>query len=140
MSRRKQSAVQIPSAKSDDQLVNRKMLNLVRHEFKREFQALEHKMDARFNETKAEIHELRSEIHGLKAEIHGLKAEIDNLRSTIENMNATLAHLTVMFEEQRANNNFVLEGHQGLWQRQERLEGEFGQIRSEWQAIRRPNS
>lgn len=87
MAKEKETPIQIPSAKSEDQPATRKALYLVRDELKSDIRSLEHKMDAGF-----------------------------------ARLGAEMSRMHLLLEEQRSDNRVVLEGLQGLWQRQARIE------------------
>ncbi len=91
----------MPSADADDQLTTRRMLYLVRDELKSDIGVLDRKISAL---------ELRMDLgfHELKGEFHKFQG--------------SLSRMELMLEGQKANNRVVLEGLQGLWQHQDRLE------------------
>jgi hypothetical protein len=100
--------IEIPSAKTGEQVATRKELHLVRDELKSDIRSLELKMDARFD-----VVESRFSAHD---------SRFTNIEASLEKMKAEQFRMYALMEEQNSNNRIVLEGLQALWQRQDRIE------------------
>ena len=98
------------------------MLHEVRDELKSEFTSL-----------RCDLTSSRSEFTSLKGELTSLKGEFTSLRvdmnagfskidAKFEKLISEIHHTRLQAEEQRANNRYVLDGYQSLYDRQERVE------------------
>lgn len=62
---------------------------------------MDHKINSIREDLSAVKAELKAEIHGIKSEVHGVKAE--------------LHRMSLMMEEQKAQNVFVMDGYAQLY-------------------------
>jgi hypothetical protein len=131
MTNKKSTKLAVPSARAGDQPATRKMLGLVRDELKSDIRSLELKMESELGSVRAEM---AAEFGSVRAEMAAgfgsVRAEVGGLRSEMSGIRAEVARMHLLLEEQNANNRIVLEGLQALWQRQDRLEQQFGSPRS----------
>lgn len=74
-------------------------------------------------ELKADIRMLRSEV---KAGFNQVDAKLNQMDSKFEQVLSEVARVGVLVEEQNSRNNIVMEGLNGLWQRQQRVESRVG--------------
>ena len=108
-------SIEIPSAKTGEQFATRKELHLVRDELKSDIRSLELKIDGHFNG-------IESRFNGIESRFNGIESRFNGIESRLEKMQAEQFRMYALMEEQNSNNRIVLEGLQGLWQRQERIE------------------
>jgi chromosome segregation ATPase len=136
MKKKTDDSIKIPSANNEDQPASRKMLHLVRDELKSDIRTLSRKMDsrfsendsklksidARFNEVDARFNEVDARFNEVDAQFKQVDARFSEMHARFDEMKADHFRTQVLLEEQHSNNRIVLEGLQGLWQRQERIE------------------
>jgi len=147
MVRKDMPPIRIPSAKNDDQPATRKMLYVVRDELKSDIQSLSlkmdslfHKQDARFDSIDSRFASVESRLESIDskfesidskfesrfrtidARFNSVDARFDELKAMIADLGAKINYTNIMLEEERSNRQSVLEGHQLLWQRQDRIE------------------
>jgi len=116
-----------------------------------EFGVLRVEMNAKVEGLRGEIHDLRVEmntkVEGLRGEIEclrtemyemkaELKADIHEIKSEIHGLKADVHKLCVLIEEQNARNIVVLDGLNGLFIRQERVEKRVDDFSRDLAAIR----
>ncbi len=81
------------------------------------------------NELKSDVASVQME---LKATRIDLKAAVESseqrINAQLESLKATLHHMHLMYEDQNAKNNIVLDGLAGLFHRQDRLEGRMDRL------------
>jgi len=132
---KKIKTIRIPSAKSGDQPATRKMLGLVRDELKHDIRALDQKMEAgfakiesRFESIDSRFASIDSRFASIDSQFVSIDSRFDSMESNLESLefklgsqisevHALLTRMSMMMEEQKANNRIVLEGHQLLWEK-----------------------
>jgi hypothetical protein len=125
MVRKDMPPIRIPSAKDDDQPATRKMLRLVRDELRSDIRSFGHRMDSGFLEQNSRFTSMESKFTSLDSKFFSIDAQFAELRSQIMELVASVRYTNIMIEEERANRQSVVEGHQLLWQRQERMEKDW---------------
>ena len=132
----KEEKLVIPSALSEDQPANKKIVWMVRDELQSEIRSLDRKMDARFNsvearfteidarfsEMNARFPEIEARFQKVDARFTEIDARFDSIESKLEAMDSKINRMAVLLEDQNSNNRIVLEGLRTLWERQDRIE------------------
>lgn len=121
--------IKIPSAHGDDQPATRKIVWLVRDELRSDFQSLEQKMESRFTEMESRFSKIDSRFNEMEARFTSIDSRFQSIESRFLSIESKLSQMMVLLEEQNSNNRIVLEGLQGLWQRQERIESVLSNLK-----------
>jgi hypothetical protein len=86
-------------------------------------------LDETRNELKSDIASLKlgtqSGFQKMDARFKGVDARFDELASKMETLTAAVHRALALHEEQEARNKYVLDGHQGLTDRQDRIEEKY---------------
>ena len=112
------------------------MLVLIRDELKTDVLSIRAKLEShdhrfeslerRFDSVDARFESIDHRFDSIEARFDSVDSRFDSLRldmrAGFDEIRAEMVRLATLVEEQNANNRIVLEGHQLLWQRQERLE------------------
>ena len=97
--------------KSGDIVVTKNMLDETRNELKSDIASLKL--------------ETKSGFQMIDSRFQGVEARFDELKSEIKTLTATVHRSLALYEEQEARNKYVLDGHQVLTDRQERVEEKY---------------
>jgi gas vesicle protein len=109
-------------------------MNSLRTELKGEMSSLR-------SELKGEMNSLRSELRGemstLRNEVKGeMKSLRQEVKSDIQQVLVSVHATQTLMEEQRNENKIVLEGLQGLFERQDRVESEVALLRKDIKSLK----
>ena len=128
--------------KSTDIPVTQTMLFHVRDELKTDISGVEVRLGAKISGLDNRITGLDNRITGLEAKMNSLETRLDGRITGFENkmdskiaglenkMDSYFHRLAMLIEEQNARNIYVLDGLTILFDRQERIENEFKELKS----------
>ena len=129
--------------RASELLVNQRMLYAVRDELKADIRSHDRRfdsIDAKFDSIDAKFDSVDARFDSMDARFDSMDARFDSMDKKFDSMDARfdsfqekltadMRYIVTLVEEQRNLNNAVLDGYHSIYDRQDRVEKETGELR-----------